>query len=71
MATINARSLNKLSIASTLVDAAMAFYRGRYKRGAMLLGAAVISSRVPGFGTAASILSRLFDRVQRGKLPAP
>lgn len=67
MANINARSLNKLSIASTVVDAAMAIARGRYKRGAMLLGAAALSARFPGLGTAASVLSRLFDRFGSGR----
>lgn len=64
MATIDLNALNKLSIASTVVDAAMAIARGRYKRGAMLLGAAALASRFPGLGTAASVLSRIVDRMR-------
>ncbi len=59
MTSFNSRSMNKLSIVSTLVDAAMAFVRGRKKSGLLLLGAAALSSRVPGFGTAVSLLVRL------------
>lgn len=70
MATRNLGTFRKLSIASTLVDAAMAFYRGRYKRGAVLVGAAALSARVPGFGTGVSILSRVFDRM-RARNAAP
>jgi hypothetical protein len=59
MANFNANSMNKLSIVSTLVDAAMAFVRGRKKSGLLLLGAAALSSKVPGVGTAVSLLVRL------------
>ena len=62
MATLNSGSANKLSIVSTLVDAAMAFARGRPKSGLLLVGAAALSSRVPGLGTAASLLLRLVRR---------
>nr|WP_276300812.1 hypothetical protein [Halorussus sp. DT80] len=51
--------MNKLSIVSTLVDAAMAFVRGRKKSGMLLVGAAALSSKVPGIGTAVSLLVRL------------
>ncbi|WP_135826737.1 hypothetical protein [Halorussus ruber] len=59
MANLNSRSMNKLSIVSTLADAAMAFVRGRKKSGVLLLGAAALSSKVPGIGTAVSLLVRL------------
>ncbi|WP_420028508.1 hypothetical protein [Halorussus lipolyticus] len=59
MANFNSRSMNKLSIVSTLVDAAMAFVRGRKKSGMLLVGAAALSSKVPGIGTAVSLLVRL------------
>lgn len=62
MTTFNSNSANKLSIVSTLVDAAMAFARGRPKSGALLLGAAALSSRIPGLGTAVSLLIRLVRR---------
>ena len=64
MSGLNTASMNKLSIVTTVVDAAMAFARGRRKRGAILLGAAVLSSRLPGLGTAASVLVRLFRRLR-------
>lgn len=62
---LDARSVNTVntvSIVSTLVDAALAFARGRRKSGLLLLGAAALSSRVPGLGTAVSILLRLVRR---------
>ncbi|WP_435177471.1 hypothetical protein [Halorussus sp. AFM4] len=62
MANFNADSANKLSMVSTLVDAAMAFARGRPKSGILLVGAAALSSRVPGLGTAVSLLLRLVRR---------
>ncbi|NHN60657.1 MULTISPECIES: hypothetical protein [Halorussus] len=62
MANFNADSANKLSMVSTLVDAAMAFARGRPKSGLLLVGAAALSSRVPGLGTATSLLLRLVRR---------
>jgi hypothetical protein len=62
MVTTNVHSANKLSIVSTLVDAAVAFVRGRPKSGVLLLGAAALSSRIPGLGTATSVLLRLVRR---------
>jgi hypothetical protein len=59
MKTITAQSMNRASVVSTLVDAALAFARGRRKSGVLLLGAAALSSRVPGLGTAVSIFLRL------------
>ncbi|NUE03560.1 hypothetical protein HUB97_13810 [Halorubraceae archaeon YAN] len=54
--------LKNLSIISTLVDAALEFARGRPKSGLLLLGAAAVSNRFPGVGTAASVLLRLYRR---------
>ena len=62
MVGFNSKSVSKLSIVSTLVDAAMAFARGRPKSGVLLVGAAALSSRVPGLGTAVSLLLRLVRR---------
>jgi hypothetical protein len=62
MAPITAQSANRVSIVSTLVDAALAFARGRRKSGALLLGAAALSSRIPGLGTAVSVFLRLVRR---------
>jgi hypothetical protein len=60
----NVQSVNKISIVSTLVDAALAFARGRPKSGLLLLGAAVLSSRIPGVGTATSLLLRIIRRLR-------
>ena len=62
MTGFNTKSANKLSIVSTVIDAALAFSRGQNKRGVLLLGAAVLTSRVPGLGTAISLLFRLVRR---------
>ena len=64
MATLNSKSMNKLSIVSTLVDAAMAFARGRPKSGILLVGAAALSSRIPGAGTLVSLVLRLARRLR-------
>jgi hypothetical protein len=64
MTNFNSKSMKKLSTVSTLVDAAMAFARGREKSGLLLVGAAALSSRVPGLGTAASLLLRLARRLR-------
>ena len=50
---------NNLSIISTLIDAARAFTRGDRWAAAFLVGAAALSSRVPGVGTLASVLVRI------------
>jgi len=49
---------------STLVDAAVAFARGRPKSGALLLGAAALSSRLPGLGVAVSVALRVYRRLR-------
>lgn len=64
MTTLNTRNLKKFSILSTVIDAAVAFARGRPKQGLLLLGAAALSSRIPGLGTAVSLLSRLVRRLR-------
>lgn len=64
MTTLNNSSLNKISVVSTLVDAAFAFVRGRKKSGLLLLAAAALSNRVPGIGTATSLLLRLIRRLR-------
>ena len=62
MTAFNSRTANRISIVSTVVDAAMAFARGRRKESVLLLGAAALSSKVPGLGTAVSLLTRLVRR---------
>ncbi|ELZ23189.1 hypothetical protein C475_16109 [Halosimplex carlsbadense 2-9-1] len=64
MANLNAGSLNKVGIVSTLVDAALAFARGRPKSGALLVVAAALSSKVPGLGTLTSVALRIARRLQ-------
>jgi hypothetical protein len=56
--------LKRSSVVATLLDAAMEFRKGRRGSGLLLLGAAVLSSRVPGAGTAVSILLRAFRRLR-------
>ena len=66
MTNVNTKSnsLNNLSIVSTVIDAALAFARGRKKSALLLLGAAALSKRVPGIGTAVSLLVRLVRRLR-------
>ncbi|WP_276272667.1 hypothetical protein [Haloarcula litorea] len=64
MSTVDANSMNRLSIVSTLVDAAVAFLRGRTKSGLVLVGAAALSSKVPGLGTAVSLALRIVRRLR-------
>jgi hypothetical protein len=64
MANVTANSMKKLSIATTVLDAAMAFRRGNPRRGAVLLGAAALSTRAPGLGTLASIGYRVYQRLR-------
>lgn len=67
MSTIDSgteKSLRNLSIVGTLLDAALAFRRGRVKSGLLLVGAAAASRKIPGLGTAASVLLRLVRRLR-------
>lgn len=68
MATTGARDRTELlknaGVVTTVVDAAMEFAKGRPKSGALLLGAAAVSSRVPGFGTAVSLTLRAYRRLR-------
>ncbi|MFB1066827.1 hypothetical protein [Natrinema sp. H-ect4] len=64
MVNLNSQSANKLSIVSTLIDSLLAFRRGRPKSGLLLLGAAALSSRVPGIGTAVSLALRIARRLR-------
>ncbi|WP_049921488.1 hypothetical protein [Halopiger djelfimassiliensis] len=68
MATTDTRDRTELlknaGVVTTLVDAVMEFSKGRRKSGALLLGAAAVSSRIPGFGTAVSLLLRAYRRLR-------
>ncbi|AQL44465.1 hypothetical protein BV210_04105 [Halorientalis sp. IM1011] len=63
MTQLTGGSARGLSIVSTLVDAVIAFARGRPKAGALLLGAAALSTRIPGLGVAVSVLLRVYRKV--------
>ncbi|QFU83679.1 hypothetical protein [Natronorubrum aibiense] len=56
--------LKNASVVSTLVDAAVAFANGRKRSGLLLLGAAAASTRVPGLGTAVSVVLRVVRRLR-------
>ncbi len=56
--------LKNAGVVTTIIDAGMEFARGRPKSGALLLGAAALSSRIPGFGTAVSVLLRAVRRLR-------
>ncbi|PSP84766.1 hypothetical protein BRC83_04820 [Halobacteriales archaeon QS_1_68_17] len=64
MTATSSNVVNGLGIVSTLVDAALAFARGNPKSGAILLGAAALSSRVPGLGVLASVALRVARRLR-------
>ena len=65
MTATSATSLLKnLSVVSTLVDAALAVTRGDHKDAALLFGAAALSKRIPGFGTATSVLLRAVRKLK-------
>lgn len=55
---------NRLSVVTTIVDAALEISRGRRRNGLILLAAAALSSRVPGLGTLVSLTMRLVRRLR-------
>ena len=57
-------TLSRIGIVSTLVDAVVAFARGRAKSSVLLLASAALSQRAPGFGVAVSVLLRLVRRLR-------
>ena len=57
--------LKNAGVVTTLIDAALEFTKGRPKSGLLLVGAAALSSRIPGFGTAVSLLLRGYRRLTR------
>lgn len=56
--------LKNASTVTTLIDAALEFVNGRRASGLLLFGAAALSSRIPGIGTAASLLLRAYRRLR-------
>lgn len=59
MTAFTRQHVNRASVVSTVIDAALAFGRGRHWSGFVRLGAAALSSKVPGLGTAVSLFLRL------------
>jgi hypothetical protein len=57
-------TLSRLGIVSTLIDAAVAFSRGRSVNGILLLASAALSRQVPGLGVVVSVLLRLVRRLR-------
>lgn len=55
--------LKNAGVVTTLIDAVMEFANGRRASGLLLLGAAALSSRIPGFGTAVSLVLRAYRRL--------
>lgn len=66
-AMLGRRTLRKLEVVSTLLDAAAAFARRDVRMGLLLLGAAIISNWVPGSGVVISVFTRLYRRARRGR----
>ncbi len=56
--------LKDAGVVTTLIDAGMELANGRPKSAALLAGAAAVSTRVPGFGTAVSLLLRGYRRIR-------
>lgn len=56
--------LKNAGVVTTLVDAAIAFAKGRRRSGLLLLGAGLLSRKIPGLGTAVSLLLRLYRRLR-------
>lgn len=63
MEPTNSGLLRKAGVATTLVDAGLAFARGRVGSGILLLIAAAASTRVPGLGVLASVGLRVYRRL--------
>lgn len=59
-----ADALKNASTATTLIDAILEFGKGRWPSGLLLLGAAALSSRIPGIGTVVSLLLRAYRRLR-------
>ncbi|WP_049941740.1 hypothetical protein [Haloterrigena turkmenica] len=56
--------MKKVGVVTTLIDAVREFSKGHRGSGLVLLVAAALSSRIPGIGTAASLLLRAYRRLR-------
>ena len=56
--------LKNAGVVTTAIDGLVELAKGRRKSGLLLLGAAAVSRRVPGFGTAASLALRAYRRLR-------
>jgi hypothetical protein len=63
MESTNSSLLWNAGVATTLADALLALSRGRIGSSVFLLVAAVVSSRIPGVGTLASVGLRVYRRL--------
>ncbi|ELY42593.1 hypothetical protein [Natronorubrum sulfidifaciens] len=54
--------MKNASTVTTVVDALVEVANGRTRSGLLLLGAAAASTRIPGLGTAASVVLRVARR---------
>jgi hypothetical protein len=59
MTGLSSRTATDLGIVSTLADAVVELLRGNRKTGALLLGAAALSRKIPGLGVAVSVALRV------------
>jgi hypothetical protein len=59
MTGLSSRTAADLGIVSTLADAVVELLRGNRKTGALLLGAAALSRKIPGLGVAVSVALRV------------
>lgn len=53
----------RASTVTTLIDAMIELINGRRMSGLLLLGAASLSTRIPGIGTVASLCLRIYRRL--------
>lgn len=64
-AILGGKTLRRLGVVPTLIDAAAAFARRDTRTGFLLLGAALASRWVPGLGVVVSVFTRLYRRLRR------
>ena len=60
----NANLLKNAGVVTTLIDGVLEFAKGRRKSGLLLVGAAAVSAKIPGFGTVVSAALRAYRRLR-------